>query len=111
MSGNEIALLVVALTVVVFAFILFLLFMLLGRSWIKAITSGAPVSIFMLMGMLLRGTPRRLVVDAYIQLHHRGSPATIQDVELRYIANRHRIRSSGDLVDFVEQSSASAPAG
>jgi uncharacterized protein YqfA (UPF0365 family) len=92
---------VVALFIVLIA--VFTSFLLLGRHWIKAFMSGAPVSLFAVIGMLLRGNPRALLVDAYIQLNHRGSPATIADVELAYIANRHRVRTSHDLVSFVEE--------
>ncbi|HEX6960389.1 MAG TPA: hypothetical protein VF175_00870, partial [Lacipirellula sp.] len=60
----------------------------------KALTSGAPVSVHTLLGMVFRGTPRSLAVDAYIQLQHRGSPATMKDVELAYLANHHRILNS-----------------
>src|SRR5688572_9824386 len=105
MSMNEKQLVFLACVLAAFVVLLAVLtiFLLLGRHWIKAMMSGTPVSLFALIGMLLRGNPRSLLVDAYIQLNHRGSPATIADVELAYIANRHRVRTSHDLVSFVEE--------
>jgi uncharacterized protein YqfA (UPF0365 family) len=101
------AIVVAGLIVLLFSFGFFLL---LFRHWVKALMSGAPVSIMTLLGMVLRGTPRSLAVEAYIQLKHRGSAATMKDVELAYLANRHRIDNSHDLVDRVERTLAHAEA-
>jgi uncharacterized protein YqfA (UPF0365 family) len=103
MGPNEL-LLVAVLVVSLFVLLVgFAAFAMLGRHWIKALMSGAPVSVFSILGMVLRGNPRSLLVDAYIQLNHRGSPARIADVEVAYIANRHRVRNSHDLVSLVEE--------
>jgi uncharacterized protein YqfA (UPF0365 family) len=102
-SSNELLLIAVTLASLIILLFAFSVFFLVGRHWIKAFMSGAPISVFAVIGMLLRGNPRGLLVDAYIQLNHRGSPATIADVELAYIANRHRVRTSHDLVSFVEE--------
>jgi uncharacterized protein YqfA (UPF0365 family) len=103
MSSKELILIAVTMASLIALLAFFFTFMLLGRHWIKAFMSGAPVSVFALIGMLLRGNPRALLVDAYIQLSHRGSPATIADVELVYIDKRHRVRNAHDLVSFVEE--------
>ena len=103
MSSKELILIAITMASLFVLLFVFFVFMLLGRHWIKAFMSGAPVSVFALIGMLLRGNPRALLVDAYIQLTHRGSPATIADVELAYIEQRHRVRNSHDLVSFVEE--------
>jgi hypothetical protein len=55
----------------------------------------------------MRGTPVGLLLDAYIQLRHRGATVSISDVEKQYLANRRRIQNVRDLVDFVELSAAS----
>jgi uncharacterized protein YqfA (UPF0365 family) len=82
-------------------------FMLVTFSpWMRAFMSGAPVTITSLLGMRLRGTPVKLVIDAYIQLRVRGKDVSLADVERQYIAEQHRVRSSGDLVDLVEQHAA-----
>jgi uncharacterized protein YqfA (UPF0365 family) len=103
MSSKELILIVMTMASLLALLFVFFVFMLLGRHWVKAFMSGAPVSVFALIGMLLRGHPRALLVDAYIQLNHRGSPATIADVELAYLDKRHRVRNSHDLVSFVEE--------
>jgi hypothetical protein len=109
MEPTQLGLIVIVIASLIVLFLAFVFFLLLGRTWIKALMSGAPVSVFSLLGMLLRGTPRSLAVDAYIQLNHRGSPATIQDVELQYIANRHRVRNARDLVALVEEKLSTEP--
>jgi uncharacterized protein YqfA (UPF0365 family) len=103
MSPSELALIAVLVACLIATLMVFMAFVLLFRHWIKAFMNGAPVSIFAILGMLLRGNPRSTLIDAFIQLSHRGSPATIKDVELAYIDNRHRIRNSHDLVGFVEE--------
>ena len=103
MSANELALIAVLVACLIATLMVAAAFVLVFRHWIKAFMNGAPISIFEILGMVLRGNPRSTLVDAYIQLNHRGSPATIKDVELAYIENRHRVRNSHDLVDFVEK--------
>lgn len=76
--------------------------MLIIVPWLKAITSGVPVSIFAILGMRLRGTPPALVIDALVQLRMRGVETTVREVETQYLAHQHRIRAPFDLVDVVE---------
>ena len=90
--------------------LVFFFWLALFAPWVRSFTSGAPVSIASILGMRLRKTPPKLIIDAYVQLRHRNSAATLADVEKQYLANRHRVRNVGDLVDFVEQNVASAPA-
>jgi uncharacterized protein YqfA (UPF0365 family) len=111
MSSKELILIALTMASLILLLVVFFVFVLLGRHWIKAFMSGAPVSVFDLIGMTLRGHPRVLLVDAYIQLRHRGSPATIADVELTYIDKRHRIHNSRDLVSFVEERLAAEAPG
>jgi uncharacterized protein YqfA (UPF0365 family) len=95
--------LTVLLVVGTIAFIGGLFFaLLILKPWLKAITSGAPVSIFHVIGMRLRGTPPGLIVDALVQLRMRGVETTVREVETQYLAHQHRIRAPFDLVDVVE---------
>jgi hypothetical protein len=100
------AFIAVAGLILVFSFGLFFF-----RPWVRALMSGAPVSILSILTMRLRGTPAPLLIDAYIQLRHRGSTATLADVEKQYIANRQRVRNVGDLIDFVERDAGKVPQG
>ena len=84
-------------------------FVAIVRPWIRSTMIGIPMSMISILAMRLRGTPVWLLLDAYSQLRHRGSTASIADVERQYLANRSRIHKARDLVDFVEQSAASTP--
>jgi uncharacterized protein YqfA (UPF0365 family) len=104
-----------ALTIVFVAMAVLLLFMLLFlsvflfffRQWIRALMSGAPVSMFSILGMRLRGNPVPLLIDAYIVLRRAGVNATISEVEGAYIDHRTRVRTSDDLVGIVNSKEAS----
>jgi len=108
---NELYLALAAFVAGVGLILIFGLGLLFVRPWVRAFMSGAPIPIMSLLGMRLRGTPVRLLTDAYIQLRHRGSTATLADVEKLYIANRHRVRKAGDLIDFVERDAGKIPQG
>jgi uncharacterized protein YqfA (UPF0365 family) len=103
-----------ALVVVIMAFVLLLIllivvasfFLILFRPWLRGFLSGAPITIFQLIGMRLRGVPTGMVVDAVITLVHRGHPHTprlARDVESTYLAQRGFIESSTQLADMVEK--------
>ena len=96
--------------VIVCLALLFLVALLWGLffPWMKAFMSGGQVSIFAILGMRLRGTPVSLVLDTYLSFVQKGLPVTLRLVESTYIAQRHRIQSSGDLIRFVEEA---LPAG
>ena len=96
-------LLVLAGVALAFAVVMFATAVVALRPWLRAMMSGAPASIMSILGMRLRGTPPNLVIDAYIQLRMRGRETKLADVERTYIAQRQRVRSTGDLVDLVEQ--------
>lgn len=76
--------------------------LLILRPWVKATLAGAPVSIFHIIGMRLRGTPPGLIIDALVQLRMRGTETTVREVETQYLAHQQRIRAAFDLVDAVE---------
>jgi uncharacterized protein YqfA (UPF0365 family) len=106
--NDAILLIIASLLAIVILIAVFCCALLLFVPWIRALTSGAPVTFLSLLGMLLRGSPARLVTDAYAQLVHRGADVSIAEVERRFIANRRRIQSAGDLIDFVEAHAACA---
>ena len=62
---------------------------------------GRPVSLMALIGMRLRGAPMGIITDAYAELIHAGSKATIADIERAYHANPSKDRSSSDLAAIV----------
>jgi len=78
------------------------------RPWIRSVVSGAPIPLVSIVLMRLRGAPVKLLLDAYIQLRHRGSTVPLWQVEKQFLASRTRIRNAGDLVDLVEQNAAQA---
>jgi uncharacterized protein YqfA (UPF0365 family) len=83
------------------------MFTFVARPWLRAAASGAPVSIFSVLGMRLRGNPPILLVDAYVALRRAGVNASIADVEGAYIDHRTRVRTHDDLVELVKSAVAS----
>jgi|SRR6478752_805563 len=84
-----------------------MLFAPLFGPWMRGCLSGAPVSVSQLIGMRLRGSPPRLIVDALVTLVHRGFPydrAMSYSVESTYLAQRGMLQSSEQLADLVEKS-------
>ena len=98
--------LIAAVVALMGVLVVFVFALSMARPWLRAMMSGAPVSLISILGMRLRGTPPNLVIDAYIQLRMRGNETGLADVERQYIAQQQRVRSSGDLVDLVEQQAA-----
>lgn len=84
----------------------FAIFLFLFRPWLQGFLAGAPISVLQLLGMRLRQTPIRLVMDAYMSLIHRGASVDAKTVESVYIANRHGILGAEDLVKLVRESLA-----
>jgi uncharacterized protein YqfA (UPF0365 family) len=107
MTGVFVIVAVVWVTILALMACFFLAFV---RPWIRSAMSGSPISMITILAMRLRGSPVKMLLDAYIQLRHRGSTASIADVEKQYLANRSRIRNARDLIDFVEQNAATPPA-
>lgn len=54
--------------------------------WIRALTAHAPVSIWTLVAMTLRGVPPRLIVEARIRLVQAGLDMDTQPLEALYLA-------------------------
>lgn len=76
-------------------------FLMLLRPWLRAVTSGTPVSVLTILGMRLRGNPPDLILSAYTSLVFAGDDAPLSEVESVYIANRGTIRNAQDLIDAV----------
>jgi hypothetical protein len=79
--------------------------------WIRAFTSGAPVSVIEILGMRMRGNPASLIVDAHVKLLHSGVRTNIGDVESTYIAHKREIRDSQQLVKLVRERGAAREVG
>jgi uncharacterized protein YqfA (UPF0365 family) len=63
-----------------------IIWLVVNRSWRRAMLSGIPVSFGDVLGMRLRGTPPGLVVDAAVALDKRGLSVSIREVEAAYLA-------------------------
>lgn len=85
----------------VFLAVILAMFVLLVRPWMRAFMSGAPISLFDVVGMRLRGNPVTLLVDTYLTLRWKQIPATIAEVERCYMENRNRVTTAEDLEELV----------
>ena len=76
--------------------------------WGRAFMSGAPVGMFSIIGMRMRGCPPPFLVDAYCALVHSGHDVTIQQVESCYISRKHEISENniGAFIDMVKEFAA-----
>jgi uncharacterized protein YqfA (UPF0365 family) len=90
------------LATILFLFIALAFYGFLFRPWVRAAAGGAPISVFSILGMRLRGNPVPLLVDAYTVLKHSGVDVTIAEVELAYIKQRTRVQTADDLVELVK---------
>ena len=70
--------------------------------WLRCFLSGAGVTVWSIVGMRLRGSPVRRLVDTQIALVHSGYEVRIHQVESAYLANRHRIIQPGDLLGIMK---------
>ncbi len=73
------------------------------KPWRYAFFCGAPLSLFTILGMRLRGNPPMLLINAYVILVQKCVTTSIREVESVYIQNRTRIISFADLVRLVEE--------
>ncbi|QDU27620.1 SigmaW regulon antibacterial [Anatilimnocola aggregata] len=101
MGPKEIAIFLAGLMVGILLTICFAFVLRIFSPWLRCFLGGAPVSFFSLIGMLLRGTPVNLLVDAHLSLVHSGKGAAIRELESTYIAQRGKILTSNDLVNVV----------
>jgi len=92
--------------IAVFTLIVFVVFVLLGRLWLRALLHGTSVPIVRIIAMQIRGNPPSLLIDAYTTLVHSNVPTTLDAVERTYIESKHRILTSQDLVDIMKTRAA-----
>ena len=72
--------------------------------WVRALLTRVPLTAGDLIGMRLRGTPAKLIVDAAVSLRMQGRPIdrfTISRVEQVYLEDRKRHADSRSLADAV----------
>jgi len=81
----QLAVILLAVGVILIIFLLGVFFYFLGL-WVRALMSGARVSIWSLVGMKLRRIPPILIVDARIQSSKAGLNLTTDQLEAHYLA-------------------------
>jgi len=99
---NSITLLFIVLAIPVL--ILFGIVIFFIKIWVRAWASGAPVSVFSLVGMKLRRVPPALVVDARIRLVKAGLEVDTATLETHYL-------QGVDIPNVVEAAIAANKAG
>ncbi len=82
MKAENLVLIIVAVVLLVPIFI----FLYFFKLWVRAIMSGARVSLFNLVGMKLRRVPPNLIVDARIRLVKAGISLGTNALEAHYLA-------------------------
>jgi uncharacterized protein YqfA (UPF0365 family) len=94
---------VILIAVAIAILVVMVLFLSFIRIWIKAMTSGVPISLIRIIGMKLRGNPAELLIDTHIILTKQQNSATLDETEYTYMENRNRVRSSDDLIRLVKE--------
>ncbi len=85
------------------ALVIFITLALLLRPWLHALFSGAAIPLAIIIGMRLRGSPPKLLIDAYVAMIHAGEITSINDVESVYIANKTQAVDADSLVRLVRE--------
>lgn len=81
-----------------FVLFLFIMFFSFGMLWIRANISGAPISIFGLLGMKLRRVNPEVIVSSRIMAVKAGIPLATTDLEAHFLAKGNVIRVVTSLV-------------
>lgn len=102
MDDTQLLWLIVAVVAVLFCSMVTGVFVVLARHWVRALMSGAPVSLLSILAMRMRGNPPGLLIDAYGTLLRAGVNTTISEVEKMFLDNKTRVRTSNDLVALVK---------
>jgi len=76
---------------------------LIIRPWLRMKLTGGRGSLLRILFMRLRGNPPMLIVDAYTALLHSGEEVRLMEVESQYVANRAKILTASDLMEFVRE--------
>ncbi|MCX7819280.1 MAG: flotillin-like protein FloA [Kiritimatiellae bacterium] len=80
---------------VILGIVLISLFFYFLKVWVRAVMSGARVSLFNLLGMKLRGVPPTLIVDARIRAVKAGLNVSTEELEAHYLAG-------GNVINVVQ---------
>jgi uncharacterized protein YqfA (UPF0365 family) len=111
MNADPMTIAIVAVVGGFFALFLIGLFFYL-RLWIQALLSNAPLSFFDILGMRLRRSPARLIVNAMIVLGLRGVKVSAREAETYYLVARDRgepVATATELADLIERIKRAAP--
>jgi uncharacterized protein YqfA (UPF0365 family) len=85
MTPTQVVALLVAVTVLIPMLLTLFVFVRYFRLWIKALLSGAPISIFVLIGMCLRRSDASAIVDNVILARQSGIDVTAAEMESAYV--------------------------
>ncbi len=66
-------------------FVMLVLMIWMLRPWVKAFTSGTPISVFQIIGMRFRKVDLGLVLDQGIAANQAGFPVSWNDLESAYL--------------------------
>jgi len=90
------------ITLFIIGFIIVLLFLPSLLTCARAWSSGAAIPLMTLMMMRFRGTPYKLLIDAAITLNHSKEPASYEELERTYMAEKYAINSPEDLIETIK---------
>ncbi len=91
---------IVSIILLIGIIVIVLLILSFLRVWIKAFSSGAPVSMFNLIAMkLFRRLPYSQIVDARIMAVKAGLPITVNEFETHYMAGGDIIQTISGLIN------------
>jgi len=93
---------IVVAVLAVIGIVLLMILLSFFSVWLKALLSGAPVSLFTLVAMRLRGVPYSLVVDARITAVKAGIELSSNDLESHYLAGGNIIHTVQALINAMK---------
>jgi len=76
---------------------LFLFILLVLKPWLRALFSGARISLIYTLGMRLRFNPTDFILDAYLELSKGGYKIPIEHVECLYMKYKYELKIPHDL--------------
>ncbi|MBN1437626.1 MAG: flotillin-like FloA family protein [Sedimentisphaerales bacterium] len=101
--GHSLLIIIIIIVLVMVCLGYFVGFSLVLRHWLRALSSGVPVSFAQIIGMRLRGNDPNLIIDAYIQLKHAEESVSPADVESVFIAHKTQATDVDTLVQLVRE--------
>ncbi|MBN2686051.1 MAG: hypothetical protein JXR40_12280 [Pontiellaceae bacterium] len=73
------------------------------RPWVYANMCGVPVSLWYMLGIKLRSSPPRLLIDAYVILKKISVEVTLEHVEWVYIQNKRSADNAEKLARLAHE--------